>query len=366
MAKKPSKEEREKKVLLGLISLYIETGKPVGSDTLRKKGFQDLSSATIRNYFVRLEEAGYLHQAHSSGGRVPTKKAYRLFADHVYKEPCKKDPSFPEEENINQELIDLVQIAAEHLSEKTECPVFLSMPIFEMDFVQKVRLILLAPRRVLAVVVTDFGVIHTESLYISFDLQESFLPLIEKYFYWRLNKGENPLIEEEKLLKTAQRLYNELMVRFIVYSSSKQEKSLFQTGLSKLLRYEEFQEASTLATGLSLFENPDLKQKLLRQAMRSSELTYFIGEDFLQQECSVILIPYYIHHSVAGAIGILGPLRLDYRKLFQDMRKISRDLSHILTKNVYKFRVSFKSYDDLQTENHLEACSSILLEDKSQ
>ena len=94
MAKKPSKEEREKKVLIGLISLYIETGKSVGSDTLRKKGFKDLSSATIRNYFVRLEEAGYLHQAHSSGGRVPTKKAYRLFADYVYKEPCIIEPSF--------------------------------------------------------------------------------------------------------------------------------------------------------------------------------------------------------------------------------------------------------------------------------
>ncbi|HEX4839979.1 MAG TPA: heat-inducible transcriptional repressor HrcA, partial [Rhabdochlamydiaceae bacterium] len=75
--RKPPKDKREKWVLLGLVELYLETGKPVGSNTLRENGFDSLSSATIRNYFSKLEEDGFLKQQHSSGGRIPTSSAYR-------------------------------------------------------------------------------------------------------------------------------------------------------------------------------------------------------------------------------------------------------------------------------------------------
>ena len=81
--KRMGKQERERKVLLGLVEYYIQTGKPVGSNTLKEAGFEDLSSATIRNYFANLEEEGYLVQSHSSGGRIPTDLSYRTYAEHV-------------------------------------------------------------------------------------------------------------------------------------------------------------------------------------------------------------------------------------------------------------------------------------------
>src|SRR5579872_6156120 len=79
--KKLPKTDRENAVLLGLIELYLKTGKPIGSHTLQENGFESLSSATIRNYFSKMEEAGYLKQQHTSGGRIPTEKAFRLYAD---------------------------------------------------------------------------------------------------------------------------------------------------------------------------------------------------------------------------------------------------------------------------------------------
>ena len=79
--KRVGKQDRERKVLLGLVEYYIQTGKPVGSNALKESGFGDLSSATIRNYFAHLEETGYLIQSHSSGGRIPTDLAYRIYAD---------------------------------------------------------------------------------------------------------------------------------------------------------------------------------------------------------------------------------------------------------------------------------------------
>ena len=78
------KESRIYRVLLGLVAHDIENAKAVGSHTLKEAGFQNLSSATLRNYFSQLEEEGYLHQLHSSGGRIPTEKAYRLYANEIF------------------------------------------------------------------------------------------------------------------------------------------------------------------------------------------------------------------------------------------------------------------------------------------
>src|SRR5438045_1193035 len=84
--RKLPKADREHSVLLGLIELYLKTGKPIGSHTLQENGFDSLSSATIRNYFSKMEEAGYLKQQHTSGGRIPTQKAFRLYADSYLNE----------------------------------------------------------------------------------------------------------------------------------------------------------------------------------------------------------------------------------------------------------------------------------------
>src|SRR3990167_9351799 len=80
-ARKLPKSDREQAVLLGLIELYLKTGKPIGSHTLQENGFDSLSSATIRNYFGKMEAEGYLKQQHTSGGRIPTEKALRLYVD---------------------------------------------------------------------------------------------------------------------------------------------------------------------------------------------------------------------------------------------------------------------------------------------
>ena len=80
-SKKPSKTDRERSVLLGLVDLYLKLGKPIGSQTLQDHGFESLSSATIRNYFSKMESDGFLKQQHTSGGRIPTAKAFRLYAD---------------------------------------------------------------------------------------------------------------------------------------------------------------------------------------------------------------------------------------------------------------------------------------------
>src|ERR1700728_976119 len=120
IAKRPGKKERERKVLLGLVEYYLKTGKPVGSNALKEAEFADLSSATLRNYFANLEEEGYLTQQHSSGGRIPTHKAFRFYANEYINQESLLSSEAPQLTELRQtetrEIAAYLQKAAETLS----------------------------------------------------------------------------------------------------------------------------------------------------------------------------------------------------------------------------------------------------------
>ena len=168
--KKSPKQEREKKILIGLVAYYLKTGKPVGSHTLKDAGFHDLSSATIRNYFASLEEEGYLQQQHTSGGRVPTDKAYRLYAEHSLNEltestESKKLPEFEDELGEMKEVVLYLQRMAETVSHLSGAATFLSSPRFDQDFVVDIKLISFDHCRYLYALLTNFVLIHTDVLH---------------------------------------------------------------------------------------------------------------------------------------------------------------------------------------------------------
>src|SRR5579871_5412365 len=133
--RKPPKDQREKLILLGLVDLYLETGKPVGSNTLRENGFENLSSATIRNYFSKLEEEGYLKQQHSSGGRIPTHLAFQIYArTHLQSsllDEKEKKALCAKLVRETREIASFLHHAADVISEETKCAVFLSAPRFD-------------------------------------------------------------------------------------------------------------------------------------------------------------------------------------------------------------------------------------------
>ena len=372
------KQDREKRVLLGLTDYYIQTGRPVGSNTLKETGFGDLSSATIRNYFAHLEEEGYLLQSHSSGGRVPTDLAYQLYAHH-YKDDHSteiKSSTFQSLKNFESREISLfLQEAAEVLSKTSQCAVFMSAPRFDHDFVVDLKLVALDASRCLCIIVTDFGVVQTEILYLPAKISSFTVKRIESYFHWRLTGLGQPdhLEPEEEAL--SQSFYNELMLRYIIGYSNFIDEDMYRTGFSRLLIYPDFQETTLLASGLSLFENTHSMRLLMRECKSHDCLKFWIGQQLVpytstQPNCSVIAIPYYVNNKAVGAIGLLGPTRLPYRWLFNLLRLFSDNVSETLTRNIYKFKVSFRQPDKsvlyLQKEEQRLIGQSrlMLLEDK--
>lgn len=348
-AKKSSKTDRERKVLLGLVEHYIQTGKPVGSNTLKEFGFEDLSSATIRNYFAHLEEEGYLQQQHTSGGRIPTDKAFRLYALESLNEKRTNTISFQSlNKHSTRAVTSLLQEAAEELASLTKTAVFLSAPRFEQDFIVGIKLLVIDANRCLCILMTDFGEIRTEVLYTEHKLGAIASKRLEAYFNWRLtgqSKPEHLSKPEEEL---GQKLYNELLVRYIVGYTQFNEEDVYRTGFSSLLTYPEFQDPATLARSLALFENTHGMRLLLKECSKFDQLKFWIGDDLTKYsaqatpDCCVIAIPYYVNSKPVGAIGVFGPLRLPYRSLFQTLNQFSEQLSKNLTNTLYKFQIALR------------------------
>jgi len=367
--KKLPKNDREHAVLLGLVELYLKSGKPVGSVTLQEHGFGMLSSATIRNYFSKMEDEGYLKQPHTSGGRIPTEKAFRLYADthknHGVIEEGQEEAILEAFKKERKEVATLIHQASELMSEMTKCAIFISTPRFDQDFVQEIRLIELDPTKLLSIVITDFGLIRTEPIYIDHPISKAFLHSAEEYFLWRMNKGEKPFFVDEPEAKLAQRIYNEVMVRHVVGYANFSNEDITRTGLSKLLSYPEFNDASALASSMALLEDENEMRRLLRECIKKNEMVYWIGDDLCPSlpkntECSILAIPYRINQVAAGAIAFLGPMRMPYKNLFGLIRLFSDALSQALTKSSYKYKITFR-----QPKAATELTStSILLENK--
>lgn len=346
--KKLPKRDREQQVLFGLVDYYLKTGKPVGSHTLQEAGFDHLSSATIRNYFARLETDGLLSQAHASGGRIPTNRALRLYATAHLDNSIADETVFSSiKENESREVAAFLQDAAEKLSTHTQMAVFLSAPRFDQDYVVGIKLVSIDNNRCLCVIITDFGVVRTEIVYLEKKLSLLALKRLESYFHWRLTNQDKPENFEKEEEDLAQKIYNEMMMRFLVSYSNFVDSELYRTGFSKLLNYPDFLNATDLAEGLGLFENAHNMRLLVRECCKHNCLRFWIGDDLSTYvgsppNCTVMAIPYSINKHTVGAVGLLGPIRVPYCELFGILRSFSTNLSDTLTRNLYKFKITFR------------------------
>lgn len=378
--KHSGKQSRELQVLLGLIDYYIRTGKPVGSGTLKEEGFDFLSSATIRNYFSNLEKAGFLTQTHTSGGRIPTSlgfKAYAAEQSTKFSPAAKTCDEFKElEKRETKEIAGFLHDAANVLSKVTNTAVFLSSPRFDQDYIIDIKLVPIDYHRCLSIIVTDFGAVKTEILATEKKMSDALAKKLESYFLFRLNglasSSPHHLNEEEEAL--ALKIYNELMVRYIVGYANYSEKEVIRTGFSKLLTYPDFSDTSVLASSLALFENAQSMRLLLKECTKLNRLKYWISDDLAPYtsqtpDCAVIAVPYTINNQSVGAVGLLGPLRMPYRKMFELLNEFKEAISNALTRNVYKYKISFRQPGLLNSpkgKNILGASNPMLLENQIQ
>lgn len=330
----------------------MTTGKPVSSQSLREFGLEEMSSSTIRNYFSQLETRGLLQQIHSSGGRVPTEAAFSLYASACWEQVIMED--FPEEEGFShskgkdeereEQILSFLQREVKALSNQLCYPVFLSSPQFKQDFVAKVRWISIDEERIAAILVTHLGWVKTEIFQVEPEVgQRAFLQKLEEYCTYRLQKGDLSLVSLSKAERERIReLYNEVMIRYLMnYSSSPREK-IHRIGLSSLLNYPEFATWLKSRKGLILFEREEILRKLIREVCALQKMKWWMGSHLQPfcteiKDCVVIATPYRMNQTIIGVVGLWGPMRMAYEKIFSLLEEWSRKVSRTLTHRYHKF-----------------------------
>lgn len=341
--------ERQLKILRVLIDDYILHAEPVGSRTISKRGSINYSPATIRNDLADLEEMGYLEKTHSSSGRIPSEKGYRFYVDHLLS-PFVFDHN--ELENIKSlftekfyEFEKVIQESAIILSELTNYTSIILGPEMIETKLKHLQIIPISDTIAVAIIVTDTGQVENRTISIPDDLDLSELEKVINILNERL-KGV-PIVqlrhkvfkEIESVLKAYIHNYGQVMnMLSTLFSNDKRAEKVYYGGKNNILAQPEFRDLEKVRLLLDTIEEEELIYQILRTGTDGIEVK--IGqENDLQvlKNCSLITATYSIVGQHVGSIAIVGPTRMEYKRVIGLLDFISKDLTKALTKRYQSF-----------------------------
>lgn len=317
-------DKRAQILLKALISHHIDDGNPVGSKTLCSTSGLDLSSASIRNIMKDLEMAGFIASPHTSAGRIPTQKGYRVFVDSLVTVQPLDDTEILSLKNnlIASDSKDLINAAADTLSYLTKFAGIVLIPRAKKITFKHIEFLNLSKNKVLVIIVTNEGsvqnrVLHTKQDYDQVTLLEATNYFNQNYMGCDINEVKNRLLTE---LKTMKNKMTTLMNAVIETSTNyDQDDNLVMAGQSNLLNTAELsQNISSIKKIIEIFDKKSALLQLLEKSHQATGVQIFIGEESGYQaldECSIITAPYQSNGEVLGILGVIGPTRMAYERI---------------------------------------------------
>lgn len=331
--------DRKKKVLQAIVEEYINSAEPVSSNALIGKQDLEYSSATIRNEMAELEKNGFLEKTHTSSGRIPSQKGYRYYVDEFLKDDNIsleeiKYISDKLETKVN-EIEDLTKIAANTISEVTHYTAVSIGPKVKTQTIQEIKFVLLGSRMMLAIILTDTGMVKETIIKFDEDINDKQIETINYMFNNKL-KGE-PLDTIDKPLEEF--LYDEMsysvkVIRPIIEQIKKvidDEEQLYLEGANKSFELPEFNSLSVAKNFINILDKRDLVEDVLESGL-AEDINVYIGEENQKDEFkdfSVVTFKHKVGNKDLGTIGIIGPKRMDYSKVISVMKYINKKLKDL-------------------------------------
>lgn len=332
--------ERQLLILQVIIDDFIESAHPVGSRAIAKKGNIPYSAATIRNEMADLEDMGFLEKTHSSSGRIPSEKGYRYYVDHLIV-PISKQNDVNIIKHIIQdgffEFEQLVQMSAEVLSELTNyTSIILGPELFETKLKQ-IQIITLSDHTAVAILVTNTGHVEHRSFSIPSEINPSDLEKMVNILNERLYGV--PIVrlpemfhsEIASLMKMYvsdfDKSYDYLKAVFLNDNPVK----LYIGGKSNILMQPEFNDVDKIRSFYSMIENEDEMANLLKSSKNGIKVT--IGHENKVdaiKDLSLITASYQLGEDQMGTIALLGPTRMEYRKVITLLNVLSNEMTDAL------------------------------------
>ncbi len=347
-------DERKYKILQAIIQNYLETGEPVGSRTIAKYTDLNLSSATIRNEMADLEESGYILQPHASAGRIPSDKGYRLYVDHMMKEK-EEEISGREKEvaDMKDFLIDkvdkveeLLQNVAKLLAADTNYATMISSPQIKKNKLKFIQLTLVEPAKILAVIVLEGNIIRNKMIQIPEEIDNETILRLNLL----LNTSLNGLSLDEINLTIVSALRNQageylaLMNNIIdaiaEVISGEDNLKIYTSGATNIFKYPELSDSAKASELICTLEEKQVLSNLITSSLdegneKGTGIQVYIGNETpisSMKDCSVVTATYELSDGMKGAIGIIGPKRMDYEKVVESLKSLKTQLDSVYKK----------------------------------
>ncbi len=337
-------DERKMKILQAVVRNYLETGEPVGSRTISKYTDLNLSSATIRNEMADLEDMGYIVQPHTSAGRIPSDKGYRLYVD------CMLADKEKEVEDLKEVLLekedkldDLLKQAAKVLAINTNYATMISAPSYHRNKLKFIQISRMDANQLLAVIVTEGNVIKNHFIPTEDPFDDETLLKLNIL----LNTNLNGLSVEEINLSLIARLKKQAGIHSDIVGNildtiaevihADEDLEIYTSGANNILKYPELSDRERAGELIHAFEDKKPLTELALGSLASEEtgIQVYIGEEApipSLRDCSVVTATYQLDDGVKGSIGIVGPKRMDYDKVIGTLKKLMDQLDDLYKK----------------------------------
>lgn len=328
--------ERQLKILKWVVEEYVRTAEPVGSKALANQPDFDYSSATIRNDMAVLEEQGYLLKTHTSSGRVPSVKGYKLYVSGVL-ERKEQENNFPMIDEIfrrnETSKDDAIKESMDLVSQLTN---YASVALGSSSYSAKIKnlqIVKLSDFSAVMVMVTDQGYVESKKIMIpdsiNFrDIEKVIRLLNETLHECPINEIDSRLkhIQNSDEIQKSIEYYDELVGVFIRAVSDMVQDKYFVSGQTNILNFPEFQDLDKVKNIFNVMNERNIFKVV---SINSNDITVNIGNDNqikAMEDCTVISVPYDNGNGQRGAIAVIGPTRMEYQKVIPLLDYIAKYL----------------------------------------
>lgn len=342
-------DDRQQEVLTTIIRQYVSTGSPVGSKAVVAQFSGPLSSATVRHVMAELELAGYLTHPHTSAGRVPMDKAYRFYIDRLTK-LTRLEPATEQyiEESLGSETIPLEGLMEKIsfiLSDISNNLGVVLGPALEEKLLEHIKFVRLPDSRVLAVVISKPDLIENKIFRVEAELTQEELDraadfLNSEFRGWSLRTIRLEMAEwMEKMKAASDRLLTTVISLFLWGALAEEQPGpLFVGGTVKILDQPEFFDVGKVKELWAAIEEKAKVVKILSACLDAPHrgVQALIGHEnphLEMRQCSVIVAPYHYRQRPVGALGVIGPTRMEYDRAISAVGYVAQVTSRLLSAN---------------------------------
>ena len=340
-------DDRKVIILKAIVSNYLETGEPVGSRTISKYIHLDLSPATIRNEMSDLEDMGYIIQPHTSAGRIPTDKGYRFYVDAMMAEKSEAMVTQGALLERVDKLESLLKQVAKVLAYNTQYATMVTSPQLRNRQVKFIQLSQVDEEDLVAVIVVGDNVAKNRLIHVERPLgNEEVLKLNLLLNTFLTGASVNEInIELMQAMRRQAGEYADILESvfegIVDAVHQAEEMQIYTSGTSNILKYGELSDVKKATALLETLEDKSGLESLIDETMKSDEkgsdgIQIYIGEEAPVQnmkDYSIVTSTYELPEGAKGTIGIIGPKRMDYKKVVQTLKSLTDELDTIFRKD---------------------------------